>query len=91
MKVEYYKYFIDKYPIDYADKYYICWSATNDTFTKIEEGDELTVGLLIMNNDGITDEKTDICLSKHSNNKEAANKILNAPKGRYSPAMRGKQ
>lgn len=36
MKVEDYKYFIDKYPIDYADKYYICWSATNDTFTKIE-------------------------------------------------------
>lgn len=31
MKVEDYKYFIDKYPIDYADKYYICWSATNDT------------------------------------------------------------
>ncbi len=27
MKVEDYKYFIDKYPIDYADKYYICWSA----------------------------------------------------------------
>lgn len=76
MKVEDYKYFIDKYPIDYVDKYYICWSATNDTFTKIEEGDELNVGLLIMNNDGITDGKTDICLSKHSNNKEYLERLL---------------
>ena len=68
MKVEYYKYFIDKYPIDYADKYYICWSATNDTFTKIEEGDELTVGLLIMNNDGITEQRILVERRKNKSN-----------------------
>lgn len=62
MKVDQYKFLTENFPYNWVKDHRILWSAHNSEFIDLKDGDDLEVGLIVI------DKYDDIVLKKYSKN-----------------------